>query len=336
MRVTLVSHASSMQHHTGVNHPERPARVPAVIDGVRNSGYEILDAAPEEASETTLTLVHDPAYVRAIERFCATGGGALDPDTFAGPGSWEAALRSAASGPTAVSSLRAGQADLAFIAMRPPGHHAMPARAMGFCLFNNIAITARQLADEGHRVAIVDWDVHHGNSTQDVFYEDPRVLYISMHEFPAYPGTGWVHESGVGAGEGYTINVPWPTATAGDAYRWGFEALVVPVLGQYAPDWLLVSAGYDAHVADPLAGIRLVADDYQYMAGAIANTVSPGRTIVFLEGGYDLRALTESTTATLRGFAEGVVAPAPALPVRGSQADTAAAVTTEVRRYWDV
>jgi acetoin utilization deacetylase AcuC-like enzyme len=284
----------------------------------------------------TLTLVHDPAYVRAIEHFCEAGGGALDPDTVARPASWEAALRSAASGPAAVSALRAGDGDIAFVAMRPPGHHAMPAQAMGFCLFNNIAITARQLVNEGAKVAIVDWDVHHGNSTQDVFFDDPRVLYLSLHEFPAYPGTGWLHESGASDGNGMTINIPWPTATGSDAYRWAFDAIVVPVLSQYQPDWLLVSSGYDAHVNDPLAGIRLVADDYRFMAGRIAPMVAPAHTVIFLEGGYDLDALTESTAATLHGFAGSGSEPSPGMPAAGPRADIAGAVLLEVSRHWDV
>ena len=336
MRVILVSHDSSMRHDTGVGHPERPARVPAVIEGVRTSGLEVIDLSAPEASEQTLTVVHDATYVAAIERFCAAGGGALDPDTVARAQSWEAALRSAGSGPAAVEALERDQGDLAFLAMRPPGHHAMPARAMGFCLFNNIAITARLLTQQGQRVAIVDWDVHHGNSTQDVFYDDNRVLYLSMHEFPAYPGTGWLHECGAGDGEGMTLNIPWPTGSDGTAYRWAFDELFVPILRQYAPDWLLVSAGYDAHRNDPLAGIRLVADDYRFMAGRLAHLVPAARTVIFLEGGYDLAALRESTAATLRGFAGEEGDPVAPFPQHPSAAEIGRAAALEARRYWDL
>ncbi len=336
MRVVLVSHESSLEHDTGVGHPERPARIPAVIEGVRSSGLEIVDLAAPEATVATLTVVHDPDYVAAIERFCAAGGGALDPDTVAHARSWEAALRSAGAGPAAVDALQNGAGEVAFVATRPPGHHAMPARAMGFCLFNNIAITARMLANSGGRVAIVDWDVHHGNSTQDVFYADPAVLYLSMHEFPAYPGTGWLHECGSGDGTGTTLNLPWPTATGGLAYRWGFDRLFVPILHQFEPDWLLISSGYDAHVADPLAGIRLVAGDYRFMAGRLADVVPPRRTVVFLEGGYDLAALRESSAATLRGFAEGADDEAVADPGRGPAAEIAQAVMVEAGRFWEV
>jgi acetoin utilization deacetylase AcuC-like enzyme len=336
MRVLLISHASSLTHDTGVGHPERAARIPAVVEGVRSSGLEVIDLAPPEATYEVLTSVHDDAYVRAIERFCAAGGGALDPDTVAHTASWEAALRAAAAGPTAVGALRSEAADVAFIAMRPPGHHALPARAMGFCLFNNIAITARQLADAGHRVAIVDWDVHHGNSTQDIFFADRRVLYLSMHEFPAYPGTGRADETGTGEGVGMTVNVPWPSGTDGAPYRWATDAVLLPVLDQWKPDWLLVSAGFDAHRADPLAGIRLEADDYRYMAGRLATMVAPRRTVIFLEGGYDLKALTTSTAAALRGFADGTDDQAPPFPAEGPAAQIARRVVRAVSDHWDL
>ena len=207
---------------------------------------------------------------------------------------------------------------------------------MGFCLFNNIAITARLLVDEGHKVAIVDWDVHHGNSTQDVFYSEPNVLYISMHEFPAYPGTGWLHEAGAGRASGATINFPWPTGTGGSAYRWGFDNIVDPVLEQFAPDWLLVSAGYDAHIADPLAGIRLEADDYRFMAGRISGIVPNGRSILFLEGGYDMAALRASSAATLQGWELGPVDDHVTDPGPGPAAEIAHRVAVETSRHWDL
>lgn len=336
MRVLLVTHPASMGHDTGPNHPERAARIPAVVEGVRASGLVVVDLEPPAASLRTLTLVHQEAYVSAVEHFCAAGGGALDPDTVAHAGSWEAALRSAGAGPAAVAALEAGEADVAFIATRPPGHHAMPARAMGFCLFNNIAITARLLVDRGHRVAIVDWDVHHGNSTQDVFYGEPDVLYVSMHEFPAYPGTGWLHEGGTGEASGMTVNFPWPTGTGGTPYRWGFDAIIHPVLEQFRPDWILVSSGYDAHRADPLAGIRLEADDYRFMAGRISRIVPRGRGILFLEGGYDLAALRTSTAATLQGWDAGSVDDQVTDPGGGPAAEIAHRVAMETSRHWDL
>jgi len=336
MRVLLVTHPASLAHDTGVNHPERPSRIPAVIRGVRNSGLEVVDLSAPAATDDVLTLVHEPAYISAVERFCAAGGGALDPDTVARPGSWEAAVRSAGAGPAAVAALNRGDADVAFVATRPPGHHALPARAMGFCLFNNIAITAAMLASEGLKVAIVDWDVHHGNSTQDVFYNEPSVLYLSMHEFPAYPGTGWLHEGGGRNGAGMTINFPWPTATSGTAYRWGFDAVVTPILRAYAPDWILVSAGYDAHRADPLAGINLIEADYRFMAGRLAGVVPTGRCVMFLEGGYDLAALEGSAAATLQGWQMGPSEPPVTEPGTGAAAEVAGRILAEVSRYWDV
>ncbi len=307
-----------------------------MVQGVRESGLEVVELAARAATDEVLGVVHEPAYVAAVERFCASGGGKLDPDTVAGIGSWEAALRSAGAGPHAVEALERGEGEVAFIATRPPGHHALPARAMGFCLFNNIAITARMLADAGQRVAIVDWDVHHGNSTQEVFYDDPQVLYLSMHEFPAYPGTGWLHEAGGRGGAGMTINFPWPTGTGGRAYRWSFDAVVVPVLRAFEPDWILVSAGYDAHVADPLAGIRLVEADYRFMAGRVSGVISARRGVLFLEGGYDLGALTHSTAATLQGWAAGPVDPPVDDPGAGPAGDIARRVRVEVARHWEL
>jgi acetoin utilization deacetylase AcuC-like enzyme len=305
MSTALITHPSSERHQAPEGHPERAARVPAVVAGVESAGVPLLHIEAPEAPRRVLHLVHDPAYVDAIERFCESGGGALDPDTFASVESWEAALRSAGAALGGIEALDGGEVDSAFIATRPPGHHALRARAMGFCLFNNIAIAAAFLLEEGQRVAIVDWDVHHGNGTQDLFYEDPRLLYVSLHEFPAYPGTGWLDEDGAGPGAGSTINIPVPAGTAGDVYREAFRRIVVPVLGQFEPDWVLVSCGYDAHVADPLAGIALVADDYRAMASAVVGEAPPSRTVLFLEGGYDLEAIEASARATVIGLANG-------------------------------
>ena len=336
MRVALVTHQTSMDHDTGYGHPERPARIPAVVEGVRSAGLPVLDLAAEAASMEALTRVHTEPYVDAIRRFCASGGGALDADTAATAASWDAAVHSAGAGVTMLDTLEAGDADLGFAVMRPPGHHALANRAMGFCLFNNVAIAARHLTARGRRVAIFDWDVHHGNGTQEVFYDDPDVLYISLHEFPAYPGTGWLTETGHGAGAGFTVNVPWPTGTSGASYRSVTDRVLVPVLEQFQPDWLLVSAGYDAHQADPLAGIELVADDYRFMAGRLAGVVDPGRVAVFLEGGYDLDALRTSAAATVTGFADGVGAEGgsgPGSTTGGIIVDEVAAVTA---RHWDL
>lgn len=305
MSVALITHESSERHREPRGHPERAERVPAVVSGVETAGVELLRIEAPWAPRHALHLVHDPGYVDAIERFCESGGGALDPDTFASPGSWEAALRSAGAGLAAIEALDRGDAEAAFVATRPPGHHALRARAMGFCLFNNIAIAAASLVERGESVAIVDWDVHHGNGTQDLFYEDARLLYISLHEFPAFPGTGWVDEDGAGAGEGATINIPMPNGTTGEAYREAYRRIIVPVLDQFDPGWVLVSCGYDAHVADPLAGIALIEDDYRAMAGAVVAAAPPARTVLFLEGGYDLQAMEASARETVIGLTAG-------------------------------
>jgi acetoin utilization deacetylase AcuC-like enzyme len=302
MRTLLYVHDTFLEHDTGAWHPERPARVEAAVRGVEGSGAEVVRHEPPRIALEDLYPVHDLSYVRSIRDHCASGGGALDPDTFASEASWEAALRSAGAGIAAIDALRRGDGDAAFLAVRPPGHHALSSRAMGFCLFNNVAIAAEAITAAGETVAVVDWDVHHGNGTQDHFYERKDVLYISMHEFPFYPGSGWLDEDGDSDGAGLNVNIPFPAATAGDAYDMAMEELVVPLLRSYAPDWILVSAGYDAHVADPLADVRLEAADYGRMAARLAGLVGPARVVPFLEGGYDLEAIEESVSATITGL----------------------------------
>jgi acetoin utilization deacetylase AcuC-like enzyme len=311
MRVALLTHPASLRHDTGWHHPERAARIPAVVSGVHEAGLDVVELEAPRVSRPLLEGVHRSDYVDAIERFCRSGGGSLDPDTVAVAASWEAALRSAGAGPAAVDALRRGDAEAAFVATRPPGHHALAARAMGFCLFNNIAVTAAALVAAGERVAIVDWDVHHGNGTQETFRDTDQVLYVSWHEYPAYPGTGGIDEIGATGAGATTINFPFPTGTGGGPYRWTMATVVAPVLAAFAPDWILVSAGYDAHRSDPLAGIRLVADDYRVLGAAVAAGIDPGRLVFFLEGGYHLDAMRHSVTATLQGAALPTVSPPP-------------------------
>jgi len=305
VQVLYFSHPAFRLHDTGLWHPERPGRLDAVERGATLSGLPLLRRRPEAVDRALLDKVHDPVYVGAVERFCAAGGGALDEDTIVTPSSWEAALLAAGAGPTAAAELAGSDPDtLAFLAVRPPGHHALRNRAMGFCLFNNVAVTARALLDGGATVAVVDWDVHHGNGTQALLGGERTALYVSIHQAPFYPFTGEVAETG--ASPGSLLNIPVPAGTGGDAYGVLFRRVVVPALRRFRPDWLLVSAGFDAHEEDPLAQLRLIASDYAVMAAALAEVVPLNRTIVFLEGGYHLPALTASVAATLQGFAGAV------------------------------
>ena len=319
VRLLLYTHPACREHDTGGWHPERPARLEAALEGARRGAHEVVEVEAPEAPLEAIQALHRPSYVARVRDFCLAGGGSLDPDTVVSPGSWDAALRAAGAGLAAMEALERGEGDAAFLAVRPPGHHATRDRAMGFCLFNNIAITADALARRGNRVAIVDWDVHHGNATQDMFYDRRDVLYISTHEFPFYPGSGWIDEAGKGEGEGWNINIPVPAGTAGDAYEEAWNSIVLPVLRAMRPDWILVSAGFDGHADDPLANVRLREPDFGRMGYRLAQ-ITPGRLILFLEGGYDLSAISGSVEAALRGARRRVPRPhrrriaAPRLP----------------------
>lgn len=338
MRLLLLHHEAFSRHEASSRqHPERPDRVKAVLAGLNRSNAELILLDADPVDRAILGRVHPAAYVDSLEAYCRSGGGYLDPDTYAGVASWEAATRAAGAGIQAVEALRQERADLAFLAVRPPGHHAVADRAMGFCLFNNIAVTARHLADAGEKVAIVDFDVHHGNGTQDLFFEEPNVLYLSLHEFPFYPGTGWVDEIGIGRGAGYTVNLAFPAGTGGDAYRGAFGRLIEPVVKQFDPDWVLVSAGYDAHLDDPLADGALVAADYGHMAARIASLVPAQRVIYFLEGGYNLAAIEASVTATV----DGASGDAPDEANQGSASPAAAwravdLATEALAPFWEI
>lgn len=333
MKVLYFSHPAFLEHHTGVWHPERPARLGAVERGAMSSGQAVVRVDAPQVERAVLEATHPAAYIDSLERFCMSGGGGIDADTFVSPGSFEAALRAAGAGVEAIARLEGGGGDLAFCAVRPPGHHALASQAMGFCLFNNAVVAARALTSAGARVAIVDWDVHHGNGTQHLVEADPSVLYVSLHQAPFYPGGGDVSEVGIGAGEGTVLNLPVPAGTGGDVYRTAFDTVVVPVLAQFQPDWLLVSAGFDAHEEDPLAELRLLASDYQYMAHRLAGTVAPGRTIVFLEGGYHLPALTTAVAGTLVGFS-GVAASDEMRRSPSVSWGALGAARHEVERFW--
>ena len=303
MELLYVTHAVFAAHDTGTWHPERPARLAAAERGVWSAGIGVRRVDAPVVERPVLEAVHSSRYIDAIERFCAAGGGPLDADTVASPASWDAALRAAGAGPAAVDMLEDDADTTAFLAVRPPGHHALAAQAMGFCLFNNVVVTANLLTARGQRVAIVDWDVHHGNGTQELVWDRPDILYVSAHQYPFYPMTGTAGEQGGAGAERTVINVPFPAGTAGDAYRRMTERILVPALDRFAPDWILVSAGFDAHDDDPLADLRLLAPDYGQMAAALRSALPPNRIVTFLEGGYHLAAITESVAQALRGYA---------------------------------
>ncbi len=295
-------------HDGGAGHPERPARIDAVMAGVgdvaRQLGSDLELVAPVAADGAALARVHSPAYLTRLEAFCRSGGGHLDPDTFANPDSWQAALLSAGAGLQAIDLLRERGRGVAFVATRPPGHHALGDRAMGFCLVNNVAVAAAALAASGERVLVVDWDVHHGNGTQAAFWDDPSVLYVSTHQYPFYPGTGAAGEVGGGGAPGLTVNVPVPAGATGDVLRRALDEVAAPVIQEFAPSWVLVSAGFDAHRDDPLAELALSSGDFAELAQTVAGYApAPGRLVLFLEGGYDLAALRSSVRSTLAALA---------------------------------
>ncbi len=297
--LVVIGPAGAKEHvHPG--HPERPARIDAAMAGVEDLhlGSDLATVEPKVASAEDLTRVHDSAYLDRLRRFCEEGGGALDADTYAGRGSFDAALLAAGAGLTALEEADA-RGQPVFVPVRPPGHHALAARSMGFCLLNNVAIAAAKLAAGGERVLIVDWDVHHGNGTQALFWDEPDVLYVSVHQSPCYPGTGAASEIGGSSARGSTLNVPVPPGTTGDVVRAAFDLMVTPAVERFAPTWVLVSAGYDAHRADPLAELSLSAGDFAELARVVSGYAPrPGRLVVFLEGGYDLGAVRSSVSAT--------------------------------------
>jgi acetoin utilization deacetylase AcuC-like enzyme len=329
--VLFATHPRYLDHEAGRGHPERPARLEAVLMGAHENGFgdALIPLEPRPATREELERVHPAAYLDAMDRFCRAGGGRIDADTGAVAASWEAAVLAAGAGVSAVEALDRAEADAAFCAVRPPGHHAGAARAMGFCLLNNVAVTAAHLAARGERVAVVDYDAHHGNGTQDLFYEDPRVLYVSIHEYPLFPGTGTLTETGRGAGEWRNLNLPVPEGTTGDVYLHAFDEVVEPVIRRFDPTWLLLSAGFDAHERDPITGLELRSGDFAALTARLVALVPAGRLVAFLEGGYDLQALADSTAAAL-----GALVGLDVRPERPTSGGPGADVVTAARQLW--
>ena len=305
----VYSDPASERHVNHMASVESPERFPAALAGVeeaKRAGVEVEHHQCEPAPRSALEAVHAPAYLDRLEGLAASGGGYVDFDTALNADSWDAATLASGAAMGAVESALSGTA--AFAIARPPGHHAGRGYGMGFCLLNNVAVAAEHARSSGaERVAILDWDVHHGNGTQDIFYANGDVLYLSVHQSPFYPGTGDAREVGEGCGRGFTANVPLPGRSGEDVYAEAFSGFFVPILREYRPKLLLVSAGYDAHSADLLGGMSLESASFGRFTArlaALTREVGAAPPVFLLEGGYNLDALTECVTATVVGIEE--------------------------------
>ena len=310
MTTIVLTSSVFLRHDMGVGHPERPQRLEAIaarLGAADLPGVEFVEPAP--APVDAIRANHSERLVEQI-RSLSDGSGthAVTADTSVGPHTWDAALLAAGGALTAVDEVLAGRADNAFCLHRPPGHHAEQDAAMGFCFFNHVAIAARHLRAVGvDRIAIVDWDVHHGNGTQSAFYQDPSVFFCSLHQSPHYPGTGRADETGAGPGTGTTLNIPLRAGLGDSDYATIFDNTVGPALGAFQPDFLLLSAGFDAHGQDPLGDMHLTEEGFAALTRSmtqLASELCGGRLVSVLEGGYDLHATAASTEAHLRALAE--------------------------------
>lgn len=303
MKTAIIHHPIYQKHDTGFGHPETPLRYEAVMKALKsdaNFWKSLTEIKPEKVSQGIIQAAHTKEHFKRVESAFANGLEMLDADTVISMQSFDAAMLAAGGVCRGVDAVMAGEVDNAFVAVRPPGHHATAESAMGFCLFNNVAVAARYAQNkykEIERVAIIDWDVHHGNGTQGIFFDDPSVFFFSMHQYPWYPGTGSRGETGFGRGKGFTQNVPVKAHTKASEQKRMFESAIEDIAGNFKPDLIIISAGFDAHLTDPLGQLRLEDKDYISMTETLkqwANETCQGRIVSALEGGYNLETLGET------------------------------------------
>lgn len=312
-RTGLVYHEDYLLHHAGSWHPEGPERLQSIMNHLAETKLlaKLNLVQPYPADIDWIATIHNRNYISSVEQICSTHGFSnLDADTYVCPDSYRIALLAAGGALAAADAMMEGRIDNAFCLLRPPGHHAEKTRAMGFCLFNNIAILAKYLQLKFHleKIFILDWDVHHGNGTQNSFYDDPTVFYFSIHQYPHYPGTGLPTERGIGKGEGYTLNIPLAGGHGNEDYMKIFQDQLVPVVKDFQPDCILISAGFDGHWNDPLAGMQLTESGYAKLTEIIlevAEECCRGRAISLLEGGYNLEMLAKSVAAHIKMLLRG-------------------------------
>ena len=309
-RTALYADPACKEHVTGPGHPERPERFDAVMQGIEGLSERFARIASRRASREELALCHTPEYIALAEREISSGYPELSTgDTVVSPGSWEAALLAVGGALNAVDAVMGGIHQNAFCVVRPPGHHATPDRGMGFCVFNNVAIAARH-AQRKHgirKVLVVDWDVHHGNGTQDTFYRDGSVFFFSTHQSPFYPGTGSEGETGEGAGKGTTLNCPFPPGAGRKEILTAFQEKLVPAADAFRPELVLISAGFDSRAGDPLGGFRLTDEDFSDLTRVvleIAGRHANGRVVSVLEGGYSLAGIAKAAAAHVQALSD--------------------------------